>query len=729
LFTLVLIIAACASFASPGNSHVVVVIAGSCSVRDFANPNLHELSALFENGSAALLNVRAGRASRDAEPGSRSGFEAGCLSLGASAMAAGGAEVRRAGDANGLIEGIKVKDLFTGRTDINPRAAEVLHTEIAKIQHINAAASYHAKPGSLGSALHLARIRTAIIGNSDLPNEIHREATAAAMDEMGIVDYGEVDTEKVTQADPTAPYGIRTNPDGLLKELDRVFPQSRFIVVDFGDTIRADAYADSCTDEQAAIIKNRADARLSRFISRLKERLDPRSDLLVLLSPNARSYSEIDGERMGAIVISGPGFSRGMLISPSTRKPGIVTIADVAPTILAFLGAKPTADMVGRPVKNIAGGSAVEALLKLNLDESGQAQRQPIMRGSSVVQSSVVALVTVVVLLFSLAWVRRLAAWLSLTVVAIPLAMLYMPLIYSGGLVGSSIVLIVLTLVLLGACSLTFRSPARAFVWLCATMVISLAVDLVRGGSLIGSSIGSYNAVEGARYYGIGNELMGTLLGAAIAWVGLMISAGKVKGRVASAFAVGTFAAVLVLMVAPNLGAKVGGALAAAPAIAVALLARRGWKPSVRGVVLIGVFTVLVVMAMFAFDALHGGSNQSHAGRVVSTVANEGAAGLFAIFGRKIALNFMLVATSMWSRLLGLSLGGSIILFWWGKRQFGEKFLTKEEAAAALGCCVGTAAAFAFNDSGVVAGATCSVFLWAMLALKILDPGVKKPEE
>ena len=33
-------------------------------------------------------------------------------------------------------------------------------------------------------------------------------------------------------------------------------------------------------------------------------------------------------------------------------------------------------------------------------------------------------------------------------------------------------------------------------------------------------------------------------------------------------------------------------------------------------------------------------------------------------------------------------------------------------------CLVGTGAAFAFNDSGVLAAAGCSVFLWSWLALR-----------
>lgn len=712
--------------AAGSQPRVIVVIAGSSSIRDFADPSLPELSAMFASGSSALMNIRAGRPSRDVEPGSKSGFEIGCLSLGASAMATGGAEIRRAGDANSEINGLNVAKTFEYRTNVQPGSAKILHTEIARMQRINDAASYRAKPGALGSLLRAKGIKTAVIGNSDIPNEIHREAVAAAMDENGIVDFGEVDSSKVNKSDPIlrqaqdAPYGIRTNPAALLRELDKLPPKCRFVVIDFGDTVRADSYAETCTDQQADIIKKTADSRLSRFVGTLMNKLDPKRDLLIVLSPNSRSFSEIDSERLGAILISGPGYCRGMLTSPSTRRAGVVTLADVAPTVLTFLGIKPTPDMVGRPMQSMPGANAAEALLVKNIEASAQSQRQVIMRGASVAQSVVVVLVLAAILLTSSLAIKRIAAWLVLSVAAIPLVMFLMPLVYNGGVIGSATLLILLTFAVLGLCSLIFRSPSRAFVWLCAGLVVAIIIDLLRGAPLMVSSMGSYNIIEGARYYGIGNELMGTMLGAVIVGMGMALASGRVNRRIAGVLAGAVFGTALVFVVAPGLGAKVGGALAMAPAMTAALLARRGWKPNARAVAFVLLVSIIAVGGMFAADAIRAGATQSHAGRVVGLLTSGDAGGIIDIFQRKLALNFMLVSTSLWSRLLGLCLAGSALLFWWGKRERGDKFLNREESAAALGCLIGTLAAFIFNDSGVVAGATCSVFLWALLALKLL---------
>ena len=71
---------------------------------------------------------------------------------------------------------------------------------------------------------------------------------------------------------------------------------------------------------------------------------------------------------------------------------------------------------------------------------------------------------------------------------------------------------------------------------------------------------------------------------------------------------------------------------------------------------------------------------------------------------------------------MGLSLIGSLLLYLAGRRTVGGQFLTRDQNAAAVGCCVGIVCAFFFNDSGVLSAATCAVFLWSMLAVRSAIP-------
>jgi hypothetical protein len=370
----------------------------------------------------------------------------------------------------------------------------------------------------------------------------------------------------------------------------------------------------------------------------------------------------------------------------------------------------------------------------MNLNASGQRQRQSAMRGGSIVQSVVVVLVTLVIILSVSRPLRNIASWLALVPLALPTVMLYLPLIYNGGLVGAVLWLVCLTAATLLIFAAVFRSPARALVWLCAAIVASLMVDLLRSGPLISSSIAGYSIVEGARYYGIGNELMGTMLGAAIIGTGVSLSSWKSRSWKKWGVAGAIYASVLVSIGAPTLGVNLGGALATAPALGAALLARRGKWPGWRALIVAAFLAAVVVGLILGADAFRGSASQTHVGRAMSSVAGGNQGGIIAVAERKIALNFTLVSTSLWSRLLALSGVTAGVLLWWSGRKFGKELLSSEEKAAVIGASVGVIGAFAFNDSGVVAAATCAVVIWALLAVKSLavtqgkGPGVTRPE-
>ncbi|NLN79150.1 MAG: hypothetical protein GX141_09565 [Armatimonadetes bacterium] len=719
ILTLTLLMWCAAAGAS--RPRAVVVIAASSSIRDFCDPDLPEFAKLFTEGSAALLNVRTGRSSRDSLPASKSGFEAGCLSLGAGAMASGGGEVRLAGNATETINGEDVASLYQYRTGHKPATGQILHSEIARISRINETASYRAQPGALGSALRDADLSTAVLGNSDIPGEMHRECAAAAMDGFGIVDFGQMDGHILNELDPTAPFGVRINASVLLREYDKLPQRCRFVVIDYGDMFRADSYAEYCLDALAKNHRKIAAKGLDDFVRELSTRLDPDKDLFIVLSPNPRSFSDLAGEKMGAIIIRGPGFGGGVLTSSSTRRSGVATLSDVAPTILKFFGIQTPPGMVGRPITSVGASDVAVTLLDMNAKASAQAERQVIMRATSIAQSVMVALVLFAIFATSVPSVKRVASWLVVCFASLPVVMLLMPLIYSGGMVGSIVMLVALTFAVTAVGGLILKTPQRTFVWLCAICIAAMMVDLLCGAELMASSIASYNIVEGARYYGIGNELMGTMLGAAIIGAGMALSGAWIDSRIASVLACAVLGIVLAFVAAPMLGANVGGALAMAPAMGTMLIARRGWRPNLRSLIVVGLITLLAVIGMFAMDALRTGSDQSHIGRTANIIAGGNVAALVDIFQRKIALNWMLLSTSLWSRLLGISLAASISLYWFGRRAGGSAFLNQEESAAAIGCSVGVFAAFIFNDSGVVAAATCSVFLFAMFAFKLLQ--------
>lgn len=716
-----LLAGACASVAGQ-DSRVVLVVAGNISIRDLVEVRCPHIERLMAMGASGLMNVRTGRVTRLMEIDQRPGMEAGCLAIGSGAMASGGAEVRRAGNTGQVIDSTTAGRLWCYRMGRRSVPSEVVHTEIATIWHINQSATYRANPGLLGSTLRANGIRTAVIGSSSIPGEVHAEAVAIAMDGDGLVDMGNVDPEDLIQRDGDAPYGVCTNLDAVVRELDRVWSRCRFIVVDAGDTYRADRYSEYCTDAGAVRVRRLAVERLDRLVGRIMHRMDFQKDTMILLSPSSRTCTDIQNERLTPIVICGPGFGGGVLVSPSTRRPGIVTIADVAPTVLAAFGFKSPVEMTGRPISAAEHADLVRFLSDLNLRASLHGQRQVIMRGAAVVQSAIVVLVTLGVVLGSVRGMRK-ASWWALVPMALVIGMLYSPVVYVGGLTGTVVCVILLAAVVAVVFGALFKSALRAFVWMCGVFVLSVLVDLARGGQLVCSSVAGYGLLEGARYYGLGNELMGSLIGAT-----MMAVAGAVRnsqtGLLRTALGMcAIFGLVFVFIGWPTLGANMGGALSMAVAIAATCFVLSGRRLSPTGVVVILLVGLLGAMAVFAVDALRASGVQSHIGRLGGVTAGGRLIAALALAQRKLALNIMLLSTSVWSRLLLVSVVGSAAMWFFARWKSGAdpRLVGRYERAVLTGCAFGVAGAFAFNDSGVLAAAACAVILWSYLVLRYFE--------
>ena len=133
------------------------------------------------------------------------------------------------------------------------------------------------------------------------------------------------------------------------------------------------------------------------------------------------------------------------------------------------------------------------------------------------------------------------------------------------------VMVIVLTLlVTLVLMKLTRHNAYQAFVVTLFLTVITLNIDLMTGSHLIQNSVLGYDPMAGARYYGIGNEYLGILLGRSIALAGSFYQKYPQRGwlLVMSLF----FAFHSVLIASPQLGAQSDGMITAPAAFLITLL-------------------------------------------------------------------------------------------------------------------------------------------------------------
>lgn len=361
--------------------------------------------------------------------------------------------------------------------------------------------------------------------------------------------------------------------------------------------------------------------------------------------PNDRRYP---------IAVVGPGF-RGLLTSESTRIPGLVSIADVAPTALGregTLGSEPADDAV-----------AELRALDERIDENNGA-RLP-------------ATILVCVLLLALAALRPAAG-----VPALAAALLANLALGLAGVSGLWPVLLVLAAAVLLGGPLLERILPRP-------LALGAALTAVVGAYLLGLGIegpsvalSPFGPTQNSRYYGLSNLLETLLLLPALAGAALLrprLGWGAFAGVALLAFAA---------VAGTRFGADGGGGvvLAAGFAVLAVLLAGGG-----RRALLAAVGAALALaLALVGLDAATGAS--SHVTRAVA----DGPGGLAADLAERVELSWERATSSAYVALAVVAL--LVLLGWLVVRTLRrEEPLAERAVPLALAAALG--ASLVVNDS------------------------------
>lgn len=633
--------------------------------------------------------------------GGGAGVEGAYLSISSGARAVG---VTGAGAAFDREE----DETYTRNTGLDPWAVVV--PEIWRIRNGQNTA-YTVRPGALGTALQAGWLRAAAYGNSDTDRSA-RWAAVVAADEVGRVSEGRVGRELLLE-DVRRPFGVRTNYEQLRGWVQA--STADLVVVDLGDPYRLDEASPALMPGQLDTLRRAVAAEARDFVSGLLEEVPPGTVVLVASPHPGREKAGLN-QWLSPVVLFG--WENGLLMSPTTKWPGIITNMDVAPTILKLLGAEPPSAMVGSPAAVSPAEPAEAQTAVLRLEERLiwlNTYRSPVLRALVGFQIGAY-LAALTVMIAGIPFSERLIRFIQFLLVlalAVPACLLMMPL-------GTWAVLV------LAAAVLALKLWRGRFLAVITGVAVATAalvgVDTVTGSSLMRFSFLGYDPIGGARFYGLGNEYMGILIGSLImGWACLAQQLGWGK-RAGAAAALPAFAAALVVIGAPWWGTNVGGAITAVLGFGVTLGALLRVRFSWRAVAVLLAAAALVLGAMMAVDARRAPDQQSHIGRTVQLLQKEGLLALYLIVQRKLSMNLRLLRYSIWSRawLAAMVLMGASFVR--PSRFVG--WLTKEYPQIAngiWGTVVAGTAALAFNDSGIVAAATCVFFAATTMAVLALD--------
>lgn len=632
------------------------------------------------------------------------------LSAGAAALGTGLSSGVAANDLT--LEG-RASVVFLRRTGVEPPPDAVLFLDMPSVQRMNQGRASH--PGALGDLLEEAGIPRYLFGNADTSMDQERGAPLLLADSLGVAGTGHVGLETLRREEE-APYGVGFDVDAFSafwKNLSR--KDSLILAVEMGDLWRQRVYSPRATPAAASAARKEALQKLGELLALLQKDLSP-GDELWILSPISREDPRVAGDFLTPFGIWKPGQKGGLLHSPSTRRPGFVTGPDITAQILAFYHLTPKTDMVGRPLsfRDQRDGFLVAATLHhraLSVDR----WRPSVLKTWIVIY---LALLILYGLFAGLA--RRLPAFLQhllLYLTAFGPAMLLAPLTpypawREGG--GALVVIFLLAALLMGVSLLLarvlFPQPSGPLYTLALLTSLLIAWDAAHEGLWTRWSFLGYSALSGARYYGIGNEMLGVWLGAVlVATAGLLRHLGK-KGLLLAALLMG---ATVLLLAWPQGGASFGGATSAAlifvPTLLYALHGRWRWSYAVWG----ALGLVAVVGLMLLLD-LRLGRGSTHVGFLFTRIQELGIQPLIRTAIGKLMVEWRLLQLTVWTRLLLVFVGVVGILFYTSRttllRYWQEHPWLR---APSFGFLLSIPVLLLLNDSGVVAVATSLTFVTA----------------
>lgn len=674
---------------------------------DDVNPQtMPNLDRLARNGAFGLVTVRTRGAAR-----SSSSY----ASLGASAQLAASASSGWAVGRNETVEGSPAIDVLERRSGKRPEGS-IIVPEMPTVRR-RAGSFIDSLPGALGDAIHRNNMRTALIANTDAitpDGRLRRGAPAALMvaNSRGAIDEGDVSGDLV-QHNPRAPYGMEADPAAIYAAFDRVAPDASLIVIDPGETERAVRYQSSVVVSNVSGVLDAALARTDKLIGGIADRLPDNTMLIVasMTPPGAKA-------ELVPLVVSGTGVPVGGVMSPSTGKANLVTLTDLAPTILTALGVTTPPDMIGQALRYRPGDADRGAMRATNDAAINWSRAYGPLPGSFVALMIALYLVAMVALMRfdTPASARRWLRWgfiATATVPAMTFVIRAVPLLGSFG--GGTVFLVyLLAAAVAWPLSRPTSHPLQSLVQVAWFGLVLLCVDLLIGGPLQMSSLLGYSPTFAARFSGIGNAAYAVLAASAvIAAAGLLFRTERRRDAWWLAAAIGAVA--IIADGAPWLGADVGGILSLIPMWGVLLLLLAGRRLTWRAMGLAVGAAAVGLAVVVGYEATQPAAQRDHIGRFFLGSANGGA--FWSTIGRKFSTNLGLLTASTWSQLIPLIAVFLLVILVIG-RNWARLFPPHSAERAGLVALLGVAVlGFAVNDSGALVAALVSVFIGSYVGL------------
>ncbi|WP_432665303.1 hypothetical protein R9X47_03410 [Wukongibacter baidiensis] len=680
------------SYSEPLEKKVVVFLVNKMDLEDIESmPFTYKLA---DNGAIGLMNTRTYGTSND---------YSASLTIGCGTRSQASFSTSRSEKLN------KVNSLiYQRRTGYATESQEIANLDMARLEETNRKNNYNPNTGALGNSLGMNNIKVSVIGNSDIPDKPTRLGVLIGMDEKGLVDYGLVD-EGINIEDANYPYGIKTNYDLMIESYKELSPKSGVIILELGDLHRLERYKSNLSSEMYIKLKEMIISDIDLTIKNVYNLVDEKNTRVIILSPTTSSLAVSSGKKLAPVILAGRDIDDGVISSDTTRREGIIANIDIAPYIAAYFNSNINF-FTGKPMEVLHREDKLTFINEVYNDTAFIYKNRLDILGSFAIYEIIVSLFTFVVIQASWKYkmkFHRCIEYFLLSNMAIPIAILVLPLFKAISIYEAIIKIVVLTALITFISIYIRRETLDSIIFLSGLMCILLSIDIILGFGLIKTSFLGYDPIIGARYYGIGNEYMGMMVGTSLVFTTALLD----RYRIHKVFIFLIFMVITIVIGFPKFGANVGGTITAVFAFMFVTLRLYNSKLKFKHYMYM-LSSVFLFVLLVALVDLYLIESSSHLANAIRQINNGGMDVIYSIIKRKVSMNLKLFGITIWSKVLVTSLILLSILFY---RPFGiakRIFNTYSNLSVGLlGILISCIVSFVVNDSGVVASATSIIFL------------------
>ncbi len=755
------------------HSTITLIAIPALSFEEFEDvwlQSLPNLRFMLQHSGLAAMNIRT----------NGKGLEDLYVSMGAGSNAVSYADYH-AMNRNDRSEEITASELYHRYNGSLPVSGDILVPAIGAVQAANAKEHPTAHPGWLGDTLLEANIPISVFSGIERPLDLAaakeatdpylRYAPLMLMNSKGIVPHGSVSASMALRA-PDYPQGYKQNYAELLFSWKEAVRQSTHsvVLIELGDLYRLYKQKGMYAPDQFIQIKRSILQDIDQFLGELLAELQMRqtafnevqqhgfasdseaaqavmkSDEIWLFSPKVHSEAS-KARRLLAPFIKFDAMQQGLLFSGTTRRAGLISYVDIAPTLLQHFDIVTDAAVQGQLIqrsKAVPEGTVpLDWLLQEEERMSKVYKLRPQLLYPFVTFEIIVLALSLAVIV--LRW-QRTFKWLKVLLYAVliaPFTMLVMG--WMVRLTSEQLIFAFVILTFMGALALFKLRPILAIGWIAFITGVSIVLDGLYGAYGMKHSILGYDPMIGARYYGIGNEYMGILIGCSLLagaigldkWMRLertepaaLEKDRKAMQRGLSAFYLLLYLFIIFYFISPQWGTNAGGAITATVAFGICWIRMWGIHQTKR----VHLLTLLTCIAGFGLIALAGlwlvnhflianESEQSHIGRAFDLLMSGRMDMIANMIWRKLEMNLHLIGVSSWSKVLitSILIIAAVLLNPTGYfRQWQQERPYMMYGFSAIS--VGSITALIVNDSGIVAAATMIVYAAVpMLLLRMKD--------